>query len=110
MFDVKKDQTIYYSYLLGIKDDKIMVVFNDDPANARIRPAHETATLRKTKGAIPMQVTITESGEASKKTLFGAADTDVVIRPRISFQSSDTRILIYGSKGDPDKFGVITFE
>lgn len=110
MFDVKKDQTIYYSFLVGIKDDKIVLVFNDDPLNKDIRPAHESEVLKKTKGAVPMQVTITESGEVSKKALFEATDFDVVIRPRISFQASDTRILIYGSKGDTDKFGVLTIE
>lgn len=110
LIDMKKDQTIYYSFLVGITGDKIVLVFNDDPLNKDIRPAHESEVMRKTKGSIPMQVTLTENGEMNKKTLFEAADFDVIIRPRISFQASDTRILIYGSKGDTDKFGVLTIE
>ncbi len=110
MFNLKSDQTIYYSYLLAITDDKIVFVFNDDPQNKDVIPASESEMITKAKGAIPMMVTLSESGETTKKTLFEATDFDVMIRPRISFQSSDTRILIYGSKGDTDKFGVLTIK
>jgi hypothetical protein len=110
MFNIKSDQTIYYSYLIAITGDKISFVFNDDPANKDIQPAYDTEVLKKIKGAVPMMVTLTEGGEISKKTLFAATDFDIIIRPRIAFQSSDTRILIYGSKGDNDKFGVMTIE
>lgn len=110
MFNVKSNQTIYYSYLVAVKGDKVVLVFNDDPANQSIRPAHESEVLRKVKGSVPMMVTLTEGGELSKKPLFEAGDFDVIIRPRIALQSSDTRILIYGSKGDTDKFGVLTIE
>jgi hypothetical protein len=110
LISLKSDQTIYYSFLMGITGDKIVFVFNDEPANKDIRPAYETEVMKKIKGTIPMIVSLTESGEMNKKALFEAADFDIIIRPRISFQSSDTRILIYGSKGDIDKFGVLTIE
>jgi hypothetical protein len=110
MVNLKSDQTIYYSYLLALKDDKIILVFNDDPANQEMKTSNETEMMKKIKGAIPMMVTLTEDGEMTKKTLFEATDFDIIIRPQIAFQSSDTRILIYGSKGDKDKFGVLTIE
>jgi hypothetical protein len=110
MFNLKSDQTIYYSYLLALKDDKIILVFNDNPENQQMKPAYETEPMKKIKGSIPMIVTLTEGGEMTKKSLFAAADFDIIIRPRIAYQSSDTRILIYGSKGDKDKFGVLTIE
>jgi hypothetical protein len=37
-------------------------------------------------------------------------DMDVIIRPRIALQTSESRILIYRSKKDEDKFGVMTIE
>lgn len=110
MFNIKSDQTIYYSYLLAITGDQIVFVFNDDPVNKDIQPAYDTEVLKKIKGAVPMMVSLSESGNLSKKTLFEATDFDIIIRPRIAFQSSDTRILIYGSKGDTDKFGVLTVQ
>lgn len=108
MFNLKTDQTIYYSYLLAITGDKIVFVFNDDPLNKDVQPAYDTEVVKKIKGTVPMMVTLSESGELSKKTLFEATDFDIIIRPRIAFQSSDTRILIYGSKSDTDKLGVLT--
>lgn len=110
MFNVKSDQTIYYSYLIAVNGDQIVLVFNDDPANKDVKPSNETETLKKAKGSVPMVVTLSEAGDLSKKTLFAAADFDVIIRPRIALQTSDSRILIYGSKKDTDKFGVITIE
>lgn len=110
LISLKSDQTIYYSYLMAVTGDKMVFVFNDEPENKEIRPAHETAQMKRIKGTIPMIVSLSESGEVIKKTLFEAADFDIIIRPRISFQSTDTRILIYGSKGDTDKFGVLTIE
>ncbi|CAN5266891.1 hypothetical protein BH09BAC5_BH09BAC5_15250 [soil metagenome] len=107
---LKNDQSIYYSYLLAIKGDQIIFVFNDAPANKEIRLGRDSETLTKIKGAIPMMVTLTEGGDVSKKALLEAAGFDVIIRPRIAFQSSETRILIYGSKGDTDKFGVMNIE
>ncbi len=110
LISLKSDQTIYYSYLMAVTGDKIVFVFNDEPENQEIKPAHETAVMKRIKGTIPMIVSLTEGGEMLKKSLFAATDFDIIIRPRIAFQSSDTRILIYGSKGDLDKFGVLTIE
>jgi hypothetical protein len=110
LIDTKSDQTIYYSYLLAITGDQIVFVFNDSPENKELQPAYDTEVMTKIKGTIPMMVSLSESGNLIKKTLFEATDFDIIIRPRISFQSSDTRILIYGSKKDNDKFGVLTVE
>jgi hypothetical protein len=110
LISLKSDQTIYYSFLMAVTGDRIVFIFNDEPANQVIRPAHETEVMKRIKGTIPMMVSLTEGGEVTKKALFEAADFDIIIRPRISFQASDTRILIYGSKGDIDKFGVLTVE
>jgi hypothetical protein len=110
LISLKSDQTIYYSFLMAVTGDKIVFVFNDEPENQVIRPAYETEVMKRIKGTIPMMVSLTEAGELTKHALFEATDFDIIIRPRISFQASDTRILIYGSKGDTDKFGVLTVE
>jgi hypothetical protein len=110
LISLKSDQTIYYSFLMAVTGDKIVFVFNDEPVNQEIRPAYDTEMMKKIKGTVPMMVSLSEGGEVTKHTLFEATDFDIIIRPRISFQSSETRILIYGSKGDTDKFGVLTVE
>lgn len=110
LIDTRSDQTIYYSYLLAITGDQLVFVFNDDPINKTVQPSYDTEPMKKIKGSVPMMVTLSESGSVTKKPLFEATDFDIIIRPRIAFQSSDTRILIYGSKGDTDKLGALTIK
>lgn len=108
-FDLSKDQTIYYSYLLGKKDNTLCFIYNDHPENATLSDPKQTKTLMSGKKGIPVIVTVTPDGKMTKTSMYSSADEQVVFRPGVSLQTSDNRIIVYGSRKDVDKLGILNF-
>jgi hypothetical protein len=101
------DNTIYYSFLLIEKDDKLLFVFNDHPDNIEQKDITKLSDLRKGKNGIPVIVTLDGNGISTKKIVEGAKDEGVIIRPRIALQTNSENIIIYGSRKSNDKLGRI---
>lgn len=105
-----KDQSVYHSFLTGIKGNDLYLVYNDHPKNGDIKHYKETKTLSGFKKASLQMVVIDQAGNMTKTTLAERDKEEVVLRPGIYFQDSYDEILIYGSRKKKEKFGRILFE
>ena len=105
-----RDNSVYYSYLVSIKNDKLYFLYNDLPENLD-KVVRETKTLQQINQSVPVIATIdTETGSLTRKAAFGAVDSDIYIRPLISTELKDKTFIVYGSKGKSDKLGILTIK
>jgi hypothetical protein len=106
---ISTDEENYFSsFLLGVKDDKISIIYNDNKANTDIDDAKDMKPMKNPSAAVPMIVTINKDGDAVKKPL-ATDDADFVLCPKISLQKNNSEIYIYSKKGKYQKFGKLTF-
>jgi len=85
------DNGAYSSYMLAIKgkvltkaDDKIFLVYNDNPTNmdaARIASGAKLKTMSNSKKSTAVLVELSDDGQFTKKTLFSNKDNDATIMP-----------------------------
>jgi hypothetical protein len=108
--NLNSDESIYYSYNVVVKEDHIVILYNDLPANAQVKNPRDIKILKKIKGTVPMVAVLNESGEMTKKTLTEVAGMEVNLCPRISLSLDQNHLLIYGSKGSDYKIGTLTVE
>lgn len=104
-----KDETIYYSYLMGVGKDDFYFVYNDNVDNFNLSP-EDHKKLTKPKNGVPAIVTISEDGEMKKIPGYSMLSADVILRPRISRQVSDNEVFVFASRKKVDKIGRITFD
>ena len=107
--NMSKDKTVYHSFMMGVKEDKIFLFYNDNPRNVAITHNRDTRILNGWKGAVPVTVMIDGVGELSKEVLREKDRSEVVLRPKIHFQENYGDITIYGNKRKKDKFGLLTY-
>lgn len=107
--DLSKDQTVYHSFMLAIKDDKLHFIYNDNPKNLEISHTRDTNPLRGYKNSAPFAVEVDGSGNISKDILKEKDRSEVVLRPGIHYQENYGDIIIYGSKRSKDKFGLVQY-
>ncbi len=98
--------TIYHSFLVGVGQSELYFIFNDNPKNVTLS---DRRTLNGYKGAVPVCVTVDSEGNLAKDILREKDRSEVVLRPKITFQDDYGEILIYGSRRKSDKFGTIKF-
>lgn len=105
--------TEYFSYLAGINDDKITIIFNDNPKNnlstddqVMLKP------LKKVKKATVTKYTIDlKTGEKKEELFTKAKDYDVYIKPQVSYQEGqDKSVIVFGMKGKKYKYGTLNFD
>lgn len=104
-----KDQSIYHSFLLGVSEKGINLVYIDHKSNIELEHYKDTKRLNGWLKSVPVSVTITPDGKVTKKVLAERDRTEVVLRPKISYQGDYKNVIIYGNKRKQDKFGRITF-
>ncbi len=106
---LSKDKTIYYSYLIGVGDENLYIVFNDNEKNFSL-DATKIKKLTSPKKGVPAVVKITDDGEMIRKPGYEVLSEDVILRPKISRQVAEDEILVYGSKKKSEKIGRLIFE
>ena len=106
---VAKDQTVYHSYVLGISNESLHFVFNDNPKNEQIEHFRDTKALTGYKRSVPVAVTIDVEGNMTKEILLEKDRSEVVLRPGVSYQQGYDHVVIYGTRRKDEKFGVIEF-
>jgi hypothetical protein len=85
------DGGIYSSYMLLAKDDKMYIVYNDNPKNLDPNVVKTNADVKRmgsTKNSTAVLVELSESGEYTKKGLFDNKDNKVTIMPSSAIQIS----------------------
>jgi hypothetical protein len=106
--NLNTDESIYYSYNVMVKDDQVIIIYNDLPANAEVKIPRDIKILKKIKGTVPVVAILNDAGEMRKKTLTDIAGAQVNLCPRISLTIDQNKLLIYGSKGSQYKIGTLS--
>ena len=107
--NLSKDQTVYHSYLLAVKEDKLYFIYNDHPKNIEVKHMRDTKILGGYKGSVPVTMVVDGDGNISKEILMEKDRSEVVLRPGIKFQEDYGDIIIYGSRRNKDKFGWVRY-
>lgn len=109
------NRNFFFSYLVGEKDGKICIIYNDQKDNVGLPVKNldedKIKGLTAPAKGVPIVIYIDEKGETSeRKAIEGGLDEDVKIRPMVSTQTSSNSIIVYGSRKSKDKLGRITLE
>ncbi|WNJ16991.1 hypothetical protein [Pontibacter sp. G13] len=105
---VSKDPTVYHSYVVGMEEDQIYLLFNDNPKNLDTQHYRDTKPLIGQIGVVPVVIEIRPDGSMIKEN-FDRDKEQVVLRPGVTHQVGYGEVIIYGSKRKTDKFGIAFF-
>lgn len=100
--------TAYLSYTSMVSNDKIFLVFNDNPKNL-IETKEDKVHAYNGKSSIAMLVTIDADGKWYKSELFDNKEEGVILRPIICNQINENETLFYAEKGRTYKLGLFKF-
>jgi len=93
------DGGYYSSYAYAVKNDKIYLLFNDDPDNIAINDPKSVADYTSPKKSAATLVTIGSDGKWKKSLLFSNKQEGVILRPKVCEQSSADQMFLYAEKG-----------
>lgn len=104
------DGGYYSSYALASTDQAIYILFNDNPRNSAEYRAKsvDLYTMSKPSKSTAMLVVVNESGKISYQPLFSQKDMNLILRPKMHFQSSANQLIVFSQRGNRYKFGSIT--
>ena len=100
--------TEYFSYLAGIDDEKVTIIFNDNPKNNLSKDDQaKLKSLKKVKKSTVTKFTINlKTGEKKEELFTKAKDYDIYIKPQVSYQEGqDKPVIVFGMKGKKYKYG-----
>ncbi|MFT5920084.1 MAG: hypothetical protein ACI9FU_001899 [Granulosicoccus sp.] len=111
LFVPPKTRTVeYFGYLPKIQEDKLVILFNDNPKN-NVSKDDQTKMkpLKKLNKATVTMFTIDmESGEKKEELFLGGKDFKIQLKPMIHFQENESSpMYTFGMKGKTYKFGVM---
>jgi len=101
------DGGYYSSYSYAVKEDKIYLVFNDDPDNLNQTDPRSIADYTSPKKSVSTLVTINSDGKWKKDLLFSNKEEGVILRPKICEQSAADQMFLYAEKGNNYVIGKI---
>ena len=102
------DNRPYMSFMpITTKDGKTIFIYNDNPKNIGVDTEKRKVLANMRKG-LPMMATIDKNGKKEVEVIFGAKDTETILRPTIYLKISDNEFIIYGSNRKKDKLGKLT--
>lgn len=108
------DRSVLYSYVVGVRDGSIYIVFNDNPKNLTAKNLKERYhTLMVLTKSIPVVMVLDKKGNLSKREVLDGAneeENEVKIRPGVSTQVNNMEVILYGTKGNGDKLGRLYLE
>jgi hypothetical protein len=105
----RNDGGYYSSFASVVMDDKIFLVFNDNPRNLNIKTGKEIETYLWTKESIVALVTINYAGEVEREALFTSEKKEVKICPKVSEQVSKNELILYGKRKKVYQLAKVTF-
>jgi len=113
----------YYSFATTFNENKVAFLFNDHPKNVNtVAHLHPKNLLQPAKGGfyglanpkngVPVVVTVSPTGELSKRIpLSQSTDTqEIRIRPALHYQLDNGDVIVYGNKGKTNKLGRLRFQ
>ena len=105
------DGGFYSSYALSEVGDNLYFVFNDNPKNLFYKGVGKLYNFNKgKKESLVVLVELNMKGEQTREALFSMKDAEVIIRPKVCEQISDTQMILFGQKKKTQRFAKVTFE
>lgn len=106
----REDGGFFSSYALAVMADKMFFVFNDNPKNLYPQAGKSYNFRPGKKESTVMLVIIDRNGNQKKAPLFMTADADVIIRPKVCEQISNTEMVVFGQRKKNQRFAKIHFK
>ncbi len=98
----------YSSYISMVKGDKVHLVFNDNPSNLNVKDPKRIANFNGKESVITM-ATITSNGNYEKVLFASNSAEQVIMRPQLSKQVSDNRLILFASLKKTFKLATVSF-
>jgi hypothetical protein len=102
------DGGYYSSYSSMVKDNKVHLIFNDNPKNLTVKDPKRIANFNGKGSAITL-ATITSDGDYEKVLFASNAAEQIVARPKVCEQVSDERMILYGEIKKTFKLATVSF-
>ena len=105
------DGGFYSSYALGVRDDRIYLVFNDSGKNLFLQPGQKVEQFRlKGKEALITLATIDQNGVVKREALMSQDRRDAITRPKSCIQITEDRMFVYAQRKKDYRFGSMTMQ
>ena len=109
LFVYPTDYPDYFSYLAGINDKELVIVFNDNLKNLEKGDNDKLKKMKNINSSVAMCYKINlEDGKKNKKILYDIKNINVLLQPSVSFQfDQESDIIIFGKKKKKFKYGTL---
>ncbi len=105
------DGGYYSSYALGVKDDHLYFIFNDNGENLFRAAGDKFKQMDlKGKGSIVTMATVDMDGRVVREALMDPEKRELILRPKSCHQLADDRMFIYATRKRDYRFGMVTFQ
>lgn len=96
------DGGMFISYALATKDNKMYIIYNENPANmdpANIKSGKNARVMHNPYKSTAVLVTLSEDGQFDKKALFSNKDNKVVLMPKSDLKIGSHELIIPAYNG-----------
>lgn len=104
------DKGNYSSHALAVMDDQLFFVFNDHPNNLLYDGVGKLKFFKKGKESLVVVVRLNSEGEQTREALFTAKNAEVMTKPKVCEQITNSEMVIFGQKGKTQRFAKLTFK
>ncbi len=102
------DGGYYSSFADMITNEKIYLIFNDNPKNIRIKDSKRIYNFNGKKSVVTL-ATISKDGSYEKSILLNNRDQEVITRPKVCEQTSKDEMILYGELRKKFRLARVTF-
>ena len=103
------DGGFYSSFIQSEVDDKIYLVYNDNPKNLTEDDPGKYWNFVPGKESVVMLVQFDAQGNMTKDMLFSSDDSDVILRPKVSNQIDPETTILAGQRKKVHRLMKISF-
>ena len=110
IFSANSDKYVkHFGSVSGVKDGKLIVIFNDHKANQSNTPKNKIKTMKSVESSRPIaKIYDIETGSVEHKEVKNGKQKDAPLAPSVSYTTSDGSIVVFGQKGKNFKFGELS--
>ena len=104
-----EDGGFYSSFIQSEVDDKVFIVYNDNPKNLTEDDPGKYWNFSPGKESVVMLVQFDAQGNMTKDMLFSSDDSEVIIRPKVSNQIDPETTILAGQRKKTHRLMKISF-
>ena len=104
------DGGFFSSYTITVVNDKMYFVFNDNPKNLEYTGEGKIYNFNRGRESLVVLVELDKNGNQTREAIFSAKEAEVLIRPKVCEQISNTELILFGQKKKAHKFARVTFK